>query len=432
MAEVDTSSYLKPGAPKSALENAIGYGQLQSTVNNNQLQQQALQSGAIGIDKDKLALVNTQMGLMANELSAMSDGNFTKEQAAERLQRYAKTHGMPEPVVNQMMQELQQSPDVKTYSDMNLRRMMTVQERLNRQYGGGTVADTGDQLQPGVTASPAAGGGFTPAGPPINKQLPVGQPTVDNRQGSPTFGQPGVVGPRGPAFGSPPVNPQVPSLKGAVAQPAPASQPGFIPTGAPPLYDEGKKLFNADQELATQKLTNAKPALLALDLLPGLRSGPGTDTWNKAVAGLKANGIISTDKANDPTAVYQEVDKYLNQYLKGRGDRSDADLQQAAKSSPNPGTQINPALLKLTQTAVAQDRIEAARAAAFKGNDFQNYGKHRSEFPAGQDERAFIVDKMTPDQKQELAKDLKKMKPEERARFVRSLKTFEDSKVSGQ
>jgi hypothetical protein len=429
--EANVDMYRQP-EPKSAQEYASGYNQID-------LQNQALQRGNVGIAKDKLELVNKQFELMNHELSTLaSDPTIDKAKAAERLNTFAKTYNFPPEVSQHMIGELNQAPDVKSFAINSIKRGLDTVQQLNLAAGKSDAVDTGDQIQPGITASPLMGGGFKPAGPPINKQLPIGQPTVDNRKGSPTFGQPGVVGPRGDAFAPPPPTP-TPSLRSAVQPPPPAQQSGFVATGTPPLFEEGKKAKAADQEAATQKLTAIKPALLALDMMSGLRSGPGTETWNKAVAALKANGIISTEKTNDPTAIYQEVNKYMNDYLSRRGGSTDAARDQLMKSSPDLGTQINPALIKLTQTAIAQDRIEAARPSMFKGNDFQNYGKHRADFPAAMDERAFIVDKMSPEERQNLGKELLKLKSSKSEadrdkynRFSNSLRAFEDSKVSGQ
>jgi len=51
MAEVDTSSYARPGAPVNALDQMQKYGNLQQ-------QKQQIESGALTIDKQKLDLVN--------------------------------------------------------------------------------------------------------------------------------------------------------------------------------------------------------------------------------------------------------------------------------------------------------------------------------------------------------------------------------------
>jgi hypothetical protein len=233
--------------------------------------------------------------------------------------------------------------------------------------------------------------------------------------------------------------------QGAPAGPTPASanqrvSSGFQAAGLnaapPPLFEEGTKALTADQALAAQKMTAVKPALEAMKILPGLRSGPGTAQFNGAVAFLKANNLIPTDKENDPTVVYQEANKYLSQYLKGRGDRSDADLAAAEKSSPNVGTQLNPALVKLTRTAIAQDRIEAARANTFTKSgrtDYQNYGAHRATFPQSIDDRAFGLDIMPEGEANSLvSRMLKKYEKDPKDKeATKFLKSYDIAKKEG-
>lgn len=449
---IDTSSYPKPVQQKSLIDQVKDLGSIQQ-------QQQSIQSGALTIEKQKLDLMTQRYGELIKGLTQLSadpslDQNKIDDYAKNQLKLKYIT---PDLYANFMstlpntqgMSPEQASQALRTSLQNTMQHVQSMSEAIQSHYGQNQDINQGNQTAIGVRASPMMGGGFKQSGTLYQQPVP-GTPVNVN-------GQAGTIGAGGPPGIQPPPQAQAPAaqpqqrLRNMTGPTGPtvertdmeaapsvtsridASYPNMIPSAPPPLFEEGKGMFAKDQELATNKLTGVKPALLALDLIPGLRSGPGTETWNKAIAGLKSNGIISTQTKNDPTAIYQEVNKYLHQYLKGRGDRSDADLQAAEASSPNPGTQINPALLKLTQTAVAQDRIEAARAKAF-GNrtDFQNYGKFRSTFPAGMDERAFVIDKMTPDQKQDLAKEIKKMKPAEKQRFMNSLKTFDETGVGGE
>ena len=45
------------------------------------------------------------------------------------------------------------------------------------------------------------------------------------------------------------------------------------------------------------------------------------------------------------------------------------------------------------------------------------------------DERAFNIDTLTPEQKQDLAKEIQNMKPAENQRFMRSLRAYKMSGV---
>lgn len=444
MAEVDTSSYPKPQAPLPILSQIGQYG--------------AIQQQQIGIEKSKLDLMNSQFGAINSELSNLAaNPNTTKEQAAQRLNNFAQTYKLPPEVITHMMTELQQAPDVKSFAEFALRRGMDVQQKINQTYGQNANVDTGQVIQPGIAKSPMQGGGFTPSGMPIQRQLPPETPVNVNGQQTALGPQPPVNAPGATSFPAAPPTGRLP-----VAAPAPVSGPisptlrrtdmeqgappgatpqtpaqriagGFQATGPAlgpaPLAEEGRKALTEDQMVAAQKMTAVKPAMEALKILPGLRSGPGTEPFNKAVAFLKANNIVpmDADPEKDSTVVYQEANKYLTQYLKGRGGRSDADLTAAEKSSPNVGTQLNPALLKLTKTAIAQDRIEAARPNAFTQGgrtDYQNYGEHRATFPQSIDDRAFGLD-LDPEQSQKLvdsmlAKYKKNPQDREAVKFLRS------------
>ncbi len=474
--EIDTSSYPKaPALPvqKGPLEQAHQWGALQQ-------QQQAIESSNLTISAQKLKQINDQFNIMNDELSTLADPEanggkgYTKEQAKERLLTRSKTFGFKPEVTNHMIQELDQAPDVKSFARNAIVRGLTTMERVNNLYGQRQPEING---QPNIQSPMLNSGAPRPVGAPIAPQLPTGTEQIDTRQtlpdGSPnpTYNQKIISGPQAPVV--PPGTNSVPggfpgqyqlpvqrvptqSVKPPQQQSTlpvtPKSDTGITPESTPvktvmdnrfvqpaspvvgmsPLFEEGKKALTEDQAMATQKLTAIKPALAALDLMKGLRSGPGTETWNKAVAFAKANNIIPIG-ANDPTAIYQEVNKYLNQYVQGAGTRSDADLAQRELSNPNVTQQINPALEKLTRSTIAQDRIQAARANAFEGgNKLEEYGKHRSTFPSKMDPRAFIIDKMDEDEKQKLLSDmLKKKNSTEGKRFWQSLEAAKRSGVFG-
>ena len=399
---VDTSSYPKPVAQPGLFDQVA---KIQNVQNN-----------AISINKNQLDLLNTQFGLINSELSNLAaNPNTTKQEAAQRLNNFAQTYKLPPEVVQHMMGELQQAPDVRTFATFALRRGMDVQQKINNTYGQNANVDTGQVIQPGIARSPMQGGGFQPSGQPIQKQLPVGTPGYVNGQssfvepgtnvqppGTTTFPRLPVSGPTGPTVRRPDLD--EPAQLGATARINNAAS-AFTPE-PPQLTEEGKKAYMADIANATQKMTAVKPAMEALKLLPGLRTGPGTEPFNKFVAFLKANNAITTEQEHDPTVVYEMANKYFSQYLKGRGGRSDADLEAAVKASPNVANQLNPALLQLTRKAIAQDRIEAARPLAFKGNDYSKYLVHQGSFPQSIDDRAFGLDLMPEDQANKLVKSM--------------------------
>jgi hypothetical protein len=428
MAEVDTSSYPKlPTNPPSFLDTAQKYQQLQS--NNLTIQQQQL-----GLIKQRFAAVSGQIpGLLSkpdlNENDVrqfyqnnVKEGLITPDQAATEISQIPTTAGMPAP---------QAALTLKNHLGNKLQMAQSTMEALNYHLGQGGSVDTGQSVnptlsspKPGFAGNPNAGGVIGPQpGIPVQpppttpvvsqggaNQPPPGTPTLLGNTGAKT-GLPTAPGalPVGPAPVPPGMKLGGENVTGINVGPDTGSGAKLVVTGTTPLFEAGKNQYVQDQDLATQKLTAIKPALQAYPLIDGIMAGPGTSAYTHALAGLKAFGIVPTG-VNDPVAVRQEVVKKLNQYISSNpvGQRSDAAQSLAEASSPSPNVQILPALKSLTADAVALDRIQAARAGAFQDQDFSKYGGFRSQFPAQMDERAFKLDLMAPQDRQQLLNDMKK------------------------
>jgi len=399
--EADISSYKQP-LPVSPMEVAGKIAQTRSAVQGNI-------SNDISIDKQKLELMNTQFGLMNQELSTMiDDPTITKPQAAERLNRFATTLKLPPEAVKHMMEELNAAPSVKVFSENALRRGMSTQERINQQYGTpGSVTDN-SVVRQGVQQPASKGGGFVPA-TQMPLQVPPGTPVYDNSN------QQILTGPAGPSGITPvpvpvprpalpaqrPVAPAVSGPTGPTVDATPATPTTFanrfpepLKAGPSPMFPEGKEAYTKDQLNASARSLAIKPAIQALKLMPGLATGPGTAQYNDLMAAAKAWGVMDTKAENDPTVLRQEIDKKMAQYVGNSplAGRSDAAQTLAEAGSPNPKKQISQALQALTRDAIALDRVNILKPQAFKGTDYQNYIKHSGTFPAGIDEKALTLD----------------------------------------
>ncbi len=409
MAEVDVSSYRQPPLP-SALDTVGKLG--------------ALQQQKIGIDQSQLKLMNDQFQIMNNELATLAnDPSKTKEEAAKRMQTVAQTLKLPPQVVDHMMGELRAAPDVPTFAKTAITRGMSTMEKVNTLYGVPGVVNDQQRLTP-IATSPFTG--MRQTGPGVQIQAPPDQPQVTS-SGTRYLGPQNQQQAPGPVLPVAPMAPQAGPMRAPVAPSArvwgdkEAENAGIYdapkPRGGmmsqPPMFEEGKKMLAEDQDIATGKLTAIKPALQVLPLLKDLRSGPTTEPYTRAIAILKANGIIPTGTAeNDPTAIRQMVNKKLADYVRSNpvGQRSDAAQALSESASPSAKEQINPALIKLTKDAIILDRVQAARAGAFEGNDYSKYGNHRSTFPARVDEKAFGLDLMEPKDRKKLLDDMRKKK----------------------
>lgn len=423
--DIDTSTY-----PKYEQKGFLDKAQ----------QFQAVESNAIGINAQKLKLVNEQFGLINNELGKLAnEPNISKEQAAQRLDTFTKTFNLPPQVRQHMLGELQSSPDVKSFAENAIRRGMSTMEAVNFQYGTPGMVNTGAAQVP-VATSPKTG--VRQTGAPIQQQLGPAQLNtpidvqdesgVTTKQPLQKFIQdtggttqaPGQIAPAATQAGP------RPSWAAPPAAAAPQKRTGI--EGPNPMLAPGTKMRAEDQELATQKMTDVKPAIEALRVLKGIQTGPGRPALNELAAFLKGNNIIATDKVDDPTVLFQEGNKYLAQYVQKNGSRSDADLASREISNPNVGTQINPALMNLTKKVIAFDRAQAIREKAFGGADNSKYGEHRSSFPQSIDTRALNLDLLDPDERNkvfsEVEKSLDSKDKQERIKAERFVKTYKLAK----
>lgn len=485
--DADTSTYPKPGPPVNALDTAAKFQGLQQGA-------QQLQSGNLLISKQKLDLANQSYEYMTRALNSLGP-QATKQQLIDMGNNMVNQKLVPPEMVQTMDATIPDDPTkMPAFIDQLQTQTAQHSEMTNYFRGSPVITQNGQQFysvrQPLSPNQPS-----TVQDLGIRQQPPPTTPTVDtnetlpNGQPNPNYGQPRMLGntalpvaPGGvqtlpPASGAPMPNARPGGLPiapqpGAISPPmmpkpdvsfnAPAgpkdqsrvaagtSVPGMLPqptgpaTGMPPQFEEGRKQYNSDIELATARQTALKPILQALPLLKQLQtSGPGSNAFNSAVAGLKNFGILPTGVSNDPTAIYQEVEKKLAQYVSSNpvGQRSDAAQALTEAGNPNPNHQIRPALIQLAQDAVALDRLAAARAPSFTQKitnpdgtttqaprtDFQNYQTFRAGFPPSIDERAFKLDMMEPKDRTDLLNSMKKQQnTPEGKRFWKSLQTVKD------
>ena len=434
MAEVDTSSYQKPPAlpvQKSLLDQVQQFQQIDST----QLAQQ----------QAKLNQANQALGYMTRAMGSLGP-DATKEQYLAVGQNAVKMGLVPPNMLNSYVERLQAAPDAKSFYNEFTTAAATHQETINYHLGQPGVYSNGQTDQPVVT-SQKHGFGMRPTGLPIQRQIPPTTPVYDANNQPTLQGPTAPIAPSGIATGpgqrlpvgsnqpiqpnpvrtlpigpvnNPAINGQSSNFGGNVTDatvepPSPNKvvgnrypAPSGPAVGTPPMFEEGKKQLVEDQNAATQKLTGIKNAQKALALLPGVESGPGTGPYQQALAFLKAQGVLSTDP-KDKTVIYQEINKYLNRYVQqsGLSQRSDAAQQLAESSNPNLMTQLNPALVNLTRSAIGLDKVEIARPRAFNSKDYSKYGEHRTSFPQSQDDRAYSLSDLPKPEAQKLYQEMK-------------------------
>lgn len=461
MAEVDTSSYPKPPAlpvQKSLLDQVGQY--------------QSLESQKIGIDQQKLKLINDHSQLMTDDLATFAnDPKATKEEVLKRMHARADAFNMP-PQVRKMMDAefadipsgvpLAQNPALARKLDFVIKRSMDTNQKLNAQYGApGTRSDG----QTDVATRQGLRGPPMDVGIPIQRQIPPTTPVLgpDNQptmQGpTPAVAAPGTatksvplpvarpealpVGPRtSPAINGPSANfggtvlgasvePPTFNDRHSAAYPAPAGpKTGFAPGVAEAESEAGGA---SGKQLASDRVASAgfqnditplNQAIPGLEKLGPKGTGPGTDTINHLKSFILSNvpGIKETDPAFESVPKYDKVKKYLTQIATSSGSTGTND-KLAATFAGNPSVGIsNAAASDVAKTILSLRRAKQATLLEFEQSNLpaSSYASWVAKKTNDIDPRAFGVDLMSDDAKQKLLQSLNKNKKEKEI-FERSL-----------
>lgn len=400
--DVDTSSYRSDPQP-SALDIAGKLGGLKA-------QSQGIERQGIGIEHDKLNLANQRLQLLSKEYTTLlsdPDVNGGTQAAPSKAQvagqRMVNLGLIPAPMFGEFAKSIPADPkQVKSFVEQQITRAQSIQEAINWHQG-----QLGPQIANGQTTQPTRFSpktGLTAEGQPIQQQVPVTAETIDEAgrqrmQGpTPAVAAPGAV--TGPPNRLPvaPIQPDISKrIVGGPGSSVPA--PSGPATGQPVLFEENKKAHVADYQQAGDIVQNLRPLQQAYKLIDEFnpRSGPTSETITKWAATAKSLGIIPTATANDPTAIYQEINKKLNQFVAQGGTsgmRSDAAQALSEASAPSLKTQILPALKKLTYDTIALQRGRAILPHLYEGKNYgtKNYNAERFINTNSINEKALMFD----------------------------------------
>lgn len=464
MAEVDTSSYLKPSAPVNALDQAAKLGSLQQ-------QQQQIQSGALTIDKQKLDLVNQRFGELAKTfIGLMQKPDLSSNDVNQHIDNQVKigyiTPEMGAQIKTQMPAD--GNPEkIRAKLKLDLQHAQTTMEAINTYAGSNATTNDNAVTRQGVIKSPLEGGGFVPATEqPV--QLPPTQPIIGANKA------PGVVGPSGPSGVRPYASP------GMVAAPAPtpvprptglrsnvvpppavtgptgptvaqgtefnnrfsAAFPNAVQTGLPPGTTEATQAVatQSGKDLATD-LTRAKslqadlyPAHRVLDILK--QEGPtafgvGTDNLNTLKNAMVTWFPGSVDqKTIEGVKNFEEAKKQLVALARSSGSTGTND-QLAAAFEANPNTKMTGATIEsVLKSVVALRKMQAAQTlmAVQQGIPDEKYSKWIAQNQNQFDPRAFGFDMMDRKAQIKLLQELDKDK-KAYSKFERTLKFAHDAEL---
>jgi hypothetical protein len=266
----------------------------------------------------------------------------------------------------------------------------------------GTI-DTGAEIKPGAVNK--FGGGFTPQGAAIPKQLPPQIVTA------PTTGGQAVVG---GAAGTQPQPIGGPAVGGNPWQPYPG-QKNDIET----YRGEVQNVRAEAQQAPLARNINQQILRLTQDA----KTGPGSDTWQHVI------GAVGAPFGLSPTASYQEVGKFLEKNAIASmqamgGPPSDSRLEAAAKA--NGSTSFSPEALRTvtkfndaTTTALDQYRQGIDHAVGVGQNvDYTKLPEFKASWAKNFDVNVFRVENAIRDHDTE---ELGKIKKELGASGLKSL-----------
>lgn len=442
--DVDTSSYKNDPQP-SLLDTAGKFGALQA-------QQQGIQRQGIGIEADKLKLAGERLGMLSKEYTTLLADNdvMTGAPAATAKvqamgQRMVNLGVIPANMFGEFVKSVPTDPkQIPQFIQQQMARVQTIDEAVRYHQG-----QLGPQIANGQTIqntrwSPKTG--LIAEGQPIQQQIPVTQPVINKEGREVTQGPtesvaaPGaVVGPPNRLPVAPNVNmgpPLVSNKNQAQVTPGNPRSPVTVPeptgpaVGQPVSFETNRLSHVKDYEEAASTLQATRPLIKAYKLIDEFnpRSGPGTETWNKWVAAAKTWGIVDTQNVNDPTAVYQQINKYLAQNIAQQGAPSDKQQAQQALGSADIGKQILPALKKLTYDTIALQRGRAILPYMYNSADYgsKNYQEEKGKNIHQLSQKALMLDHVKDDKEYNaILEDMKKKRntPEGR-KFERTLEAM--------
>lgn len=208
-----------------------------------------------------------------------------------------------------------------------------------------------------------------------------------------------------------------------------------MPTAVAPGFQEAAtqsgQVMGAERARARNFASDIYPmreALTSLEKLGPTGTGPGTDELNTIKNFINTNLSWLPGAKFDPEKIknFDEARKYLTQLAAGRASAFGHGTDQALSTAltANPNTHIsNLAAVDLTKATIALCRMEQAQIldADTRGVQPGQYATWAARWATDQDPRAYMIDIMSPEQRENLRKSLKTNA--QRARFKRSYET---------
>jgi hypothetical protein len=232
---------------------------------------------------------------------------------------------------------------------------------------------------------------------------------------------------------------------GAAGYGAPGATPGTMPIALPPGRGEAQTAtgLQGGQQLAADRSTAAnyrrevfplEQAIPALENLGKTGTGPGTEQINQVKSFLQSSGAGAL-LGIDPTKIkdFDEAKKYLTDWVMATGSTGTNDkLAAAFSSNANVGIS-NAAASDVAKSALSLRRMKQAQTVEFANTGLpdSDYTKWASTWNIAQDPRAYGVDMMGPQQKQRLLTNLNQPGNQaDKARFLASLRIADSNRLT--
>jgi hypothetical protein len=460
----DVSGILAAGQNLQNQQNPLGivqgYQNLANSVLQNKIGQQQLQT-------QQQQLATTRANQMAQKLyavNALPDSEVAPQ--AQRILDDALQGGTIDQNHYAIGQKIISSGNVgqiRQYATLGLIGTLAGPDAINRVVGQPYIMNNGQSLQPGMIAgqlSPNAGA-FTPSGQatqvyPSRSELLTQQPGVDS-EGAQTNtplvvrageqGQGGLTGPAGVTTqtASPTNQPRLPGAvppaqpaggatgapaPGGTAPPAPQGAPapsGAVRTSLPPGSDiplkQSAQQYADDRQNAATYASRTFPLQAAISLYKeGTSTGPGSDWINNVRSFISSRASnLGLDIGKVQTANFDELNKYLTQYVTQNPMAAGSDARLASALTGNPSTHISTlAGQNVARAALALERMKQAAIVGYNGTP-QGYANYMQNYATHVDPRAFAVDLMSPAEQQKMVASMKS--PQERLQFQQSYET---------
>lgn len=449
----------KAPPPVNPLQTIGQFAGVQNALNQNrlfpgqqQLQQQAVQSGAVGLaQKTNQAAYQAITPLLALPQGEITHSALTSALGSAEGNLGIPTHGVLSDIMSTAPSGDGPEFDQKIRSMIVGRAMTSPESSVAGVTGTPSVMGNGQVNQPGVVAGPGASGfgGFRPTGGGV-QQFPstgqlMGPVQWQDASGTTHYGTAagyatarGIPGAAlGPAVAVPAAAPAAPMGNGHY--PVPLSNTTGPAPGTPETSLAQVPGAQATADRVAHYQSDMFPLMQAQKALANAPTGLGSEAAHTASSYLntfappvlqRALSFVSPIMTPEETSAYDEAKKYLTQGQLGTpgATRSNEGLNTAGAASPS--TQITKEAAQLVlKGMVALRRMEQDEGQSWlaSGLPVSQFNQFRANFQKQADPRVYTFDQMTPTQRQQTVTSIKD--PTKRAAFIAAVQRAESNNI---